>query len=66
MMYGDKYKDVIQDLRTLRLQLSHVGNKSLSAEDFEKRWIRAANLFYKHGLKEDDVKFPIEFKTMLI
>ena len=63
MMYGDRYKNVIQDLRIMRLQLSCIEKKSVSAEDFQKRWICASNVLYKRGLNEEDVKFPIDFKT---
>ena len=63
MMYGDKYKDVVQDLRIMRNQLGHMAKKSLSTEDFEKLWSRACSVFHKHGLKDDDIKFLNDIKT---
>ena len=63
MIYDDRYEDVIQDLRSMRNQLFHMGKKSLSAEDFENLWSRVFNMFHKHGLKDDDIKPFIEIKN---
>ena len=61
-MYGYRYKDGNQDLRSIRNQLYHMGKKSLSAEDFEILWNRAQDIFRQHGLKYDDIKPFIDIK----
>ena len=63
MMYGNRYQDVIQDLRNMQNQLSHIENRLLSAEDFEKWWICAWNVFQKYGLNDNNKNFLNYIKT---
>ena len=66
MMYGNKYKNVIQDLRIMQNQLYHMGKKSLSVEEFENLWIHACSVFCKHGLEDDNIEFFDDIKTWKI
>ena len=63
IMYGDRYKNVIQDLRNLRNQLYHMRKKSLSPKELENWWSCACNMFLKHGLEDDDIQFLNDIKT---
>lgn len=63
MMYGDRYTNVIQDLRTMQSQLCHSGKKSLSTGKFENLWHFANHMFKYYGLEDENMKFLNDIKT---
>ena len=47
--YGNKYKSLVDDLRSLRNKEFHKGDKSLSGSDFNQLWSDTSHVLVNHG-----------------
>ena len=59
MAFGNKYKSLVDDLRSMRNSLVHRGDKMISKDEFDKIWESYSNLLENHGL---DLRLIEEFR----
>ena len=58
--FRDKYKTLVQDLRSARNKEFHRGNKKLSDTEFDNLWNETTNMLENHGF---DMKLVDDLKT---
>ena len=59
VLFKDKYKSLVEDLKQARNRESHRGDKSLSDSDFNQLWNDTSNMLVSHGFESklvDEVK----------